>query len=84
MKKSFIAAVFTLGLVGNAFSACDTTPYNAPEELQPACTEEVSVVSDAITISADTIKAKAEIVSEKERSADVTRKSAAKEIKSKK
>jgi len=84
MKKSFIAAVFTFGLIGNAFAACDTTPYNAPEELQPACTEEVSVAPDALTASADQIKAKAEIVSEKERSADVTGKSAAKEIKSKK
>lgn len=84
MKKSLAAAVFTFGLIGNAFAACNATPYNAPEELQPACTEEVSVVSDAITTSADKIKEKAEIVSEKQRSADVTRKSAAKEIKSKK
>lgn len=84
MKKSLITAVFTLGLIGNAFAGCDTTPYNAPEELQPACTEEVSVVSDAITTSADKIKAKTETDSEKKRSADVTEKRAAKEVKAKK
>ena len=43
MKKNLIAAVFTLGLIGNAFAACDETPYNAPEELQPSCAEETPV-----------------------------------------
>ena len=40
MKKNLIAALFTLGLIGNVFAECDTTPYNAPEELLPACTED--------------------------------------------
>ena len=68
MKKNLIAAVFALSLIGNAFAACDATPYNAPEELQPSCTEVTSVVSDALTPSADKIKAKVEIDSEKEHS----------------
>ena len=85
MKKSLITAVFTLGLIGNAFAVCDATPYNAPEELQPACTEVTSVASDAFTTSADKIKAKVEIDSEKEHSsAATTGKRAAKDIESKK
>ena len=44
MKKSLIAAAFTFGLIGNAFAACDATPYNSPEELQPACVDEAAVV----------------------------------------
>ena len=84
MKKSLATAVFTLGLIGNAFAVCDATPYNAPEELQPACTEVTSVVSDALTTSADQVKVKVEIDSETERSAGGSGKRAAKDTESKK
>ena len=84
MKKSFIAAVFTIGLIGNAFASCDTTPYNAPEELRPVCGEEASVVSDVLTTSADQVKVKVEIDSETERRSGASGKRAAKETESKK
>ena len=84
MKKSLITAVFTLGLISNAFADCDTTPYNAPEELRPVCTEAASVASDSATTAAEKTEAKAEIVSEKRPSAYVTKKRVTKEVKAKK
>ena len=84
MKKSLITVVFTLGLIGNASASCDTTPYNAPEELRPVCAEKIPVASDALTTSADQVKVKVEIDSETERSAGASGKRAAKDIESKK
>ena len=75
MKKSLITAVFTLGLIGNVFAECDTTPYNAPEELQPACTDDAPVVTEVGTSNTDKTKVKAKSDSEKKRSADGTEKS---------
>ena len=75
MKKSLIAAVFTLGLTGNVFAECDTTPYNAPEELQPACTEDAPVVSDGKISNDNKIKVKRQNDSEKKDSADGAEKS---------
>ena len=73
MKKSLIAAVFTLGLIGNAFAACDETPYNAPEELQPSCAEETPPVPDVDTKTDKTAKVKQQ--NEKKAHADGTEKS---------
>ena len=73
MKKSLIAAVFTLGLIGNAFAACDETPYNAPEELQPSCAEETPVVPDVDASKTDKTKVKEQ--NEKKDHADGTEKS---------
>jgi len=72
MKKSLIAAVFTLGLIGNAFAACDETPYNAPEELQPSCTEETPVAPNVSVAPTDKLKVKGEIDSKSESNADAT------------
>ena len=72
MKRRLIAAVFTLGLIGNTFAACDAIPYNAPEELQPPCAQESPVVPNTETAPAD--KAKANQEADKDPSADATEK----------
>ena len=59
MKKNLIAALFTLGLIGNVFAECDTTPYNAPEDLQAACTADAPATPAAPTIPATADKTKA-------------------------
>jgi len=82
MKKSLITAVFTLGLIGNAFATCDTTPYSAPEELRPVCADGASNASDETATSADQIEAIADIESDAGHSIEATEKRAAKEIKS--
>jgi len=74
MKKSLVAAVLTMGLVGNVFASCDSTPYNAPEELQPACAEEKPVVKDVETTSASKLKVNQEVDSKSERNVDATEK----------
>ena len=75
MKKNLIAALFTLGLIGNVFAECDTTPYNAPEELQPACTDDAPAVSDGKTSNTDATKVKRQNASEKKDNAGGTEKS---------
>lgn len=47
MKKTFIAAVVTLGFIGNALAECEQGIYNAPVELQPACANETVTAPDA-------------------------------------
>ena len=76
MKKSLIAAVLTIGLIGNAFAACDETPYNAPEELQPSCAEETPVVPDVAVSPADKLKENREVDSKNERNVGATEKHA--------
>lgn len=46
MKKTFIAVAVTFGLTSHAFAACERVPYNAPEELQPACADSMVITSD--------------------------------------
>ena len=72
MKKSLVAAVLTIGFIGNAFASCDNTPYNSPEELQPSCAEEKPVVKDVETTSASKLKVNQEIDSKSERNTDAT------------
>ena len=76
MKKSLVAAVLTIGLIGNAFASCDSTPYNAPDELQPACADETPVVQGVDTTPADKLKVNKEVDSKSERKADATEKHA--------
>ena len=68
MKKNLIAALFTLGLIGNVFAECDTTPYNAPEDLQAACTNDSPVA--ATSTSADKTKLTKKSDSDKKPSTD--------------
>ena len=76
MKKSLVAVVLTIGLVGNAFASCDTTPYVSPEELQPACAEEAPAVQGADSTPADKPKVTGEGDSKNDRNADSTEKHA--------
>lgn len=69
MKKNLIAVLFTLGLASNVFAECDTTPYNAPEELLPACTEDTPV-TPATPASADEPKPTEKSDSDKKPSTD--------------
>ena len=74
MKRRLIAAVFTLGLIGNACAACDAMPYNAPEELQPPCAQESPIVPNTETVPADKAKANGNADAAKDPSADATEK----------
>lgn len=53
MKKSLVAAVLTIGLVGNAFAACDSAPYIAPEDMKVSCSEETPTAQVEAALPAD-------------------------------
>ena len=72
MKKSLVAAVLTIGFIGNAFASCDSTPYVSPDELQPACAEKSPTVQGQEASLADKLKEKREIDSNSESNADAT------------
>jgi len=76
MKKSLVAAVLTIGLIGNVFASCDTAPYVSPEELQPACTEETPAVQGVDSTPADKPKITREGDSKNECNAGSTEKHA--------
>ena len=72
MKKSLVAAVLTIGLIGNTSASCDSTPYNAPEELQPDCAKESPVLQNVDTSPVDKLKENREIDLKSERNTDST------------
>ena len=72
MKKSLVAAVLSIGLVGNVFASCDNTPYVSPEELQPACAKITPIAQGVATRPADKFKVSEAIDSKSKRSADVS------------
>ena len=81
MKKNLIATLFTLGLIGNVFAECDTTPYNAPEDLQPACTADAPATPAApaaptIPATADKTKANEKSDADKKRNSNASEKPA--------
>ena len=73
MKKSLVAAVLSIGLVGHVFAACNETPYVTPEELQPACAEKTPVAQGVATPTADKLKVSEAIDSKSKDNADASK-----------
>lgn len=53
MKKSLIVVAFSVIFAGNAFAACNNTPYMSPDELQSECTQDISADSSEVASSVE-------------------------------
>lgn len=73
LKKGIAATALTIGLAGNVFATCNNTPYVAPEELQPACTEKQSVAQTADTPTANQPQVSGLIDSKSNRNTEFTK-----------
>lgn len=73
LKKGIAATALTIGLAGNVFATCNNTPYVAPEELQPACTEKQSVAQTTDTPTANKRQVNGLIDSKNKRNTESTK-----------